>query len=142
MHECMNVVTGPARRHEPQAVLLRAGEPVEGVETMLARRGVAKPTQVASGPAKLAKAMGITRALYGHDLTRAPLWLEPGAPIRDVEVTPRIGVVGGEDLPLRFTARGSAHASRPSRASPPAATAQGGGPSRRASRPASRTRGA
>lgn len=138
MHECMNVVTGPARRHEPQAVLLRAGEPVEGIETMLARRGVTALTQVASGPAKLAKAMGITRAMYGHDLTRAPLYFERGRRVAEAEATPRIGVVGGEDLLLRFTATGSAHASRTPRASRPAAPA--GGPPRRASRPASRRR--
>ena len=111
MHECMNVVTGPARAPEPQAVLLRAGEPVEGLAAMMARRGVAKETQVASGPAKLAKALGVSRAQYGHDLTKAPLFFERGAPVSEVEVTPRIGVVGGEDLPLRFVARGSAHVS-------------------------------
>jgi DNA-3-methyladenine glycosylase len=111
MHECMNVVTGPERAPEPQAVLLRAGEPVEGVEQMRARRGVVRETAIASGPAKLAQALGITRALYGHDLTRAPLFFEEGAPVAAVDVTPRIGVVGGEELPLRFVARASPHVS-------------------------------
>ncbi|HVM46082.1 MAG TPA: DNA-3-methyladenine glycosylase [Candidatus Thermoplasmatota archaeon] len=112
MHECVNVVTGPEEAPEPQAVLLRAGEPVEGVETMRRRRRAARDTDIASGPAKLAQAMGITRALYGADLTRGPLRFEEAAPARAVDVTPRIGVVGGEDLPLRFVARGNAHASR------------------------------
>lgn len=110
MHECMNVVTGPA--NEPQAVLLRAGEPVEGLGAMMARRGVTRVVDVASGPAKLAKAMGITRALYGHDLTRGALRLEEGAPVDRIDTTARIGINVGVDLPLRFVARGSAHASR------------------------------
>lgn len=112
LHECMNVVTGPRRAPEPQAVLLRAGEPIEGLDAMRARRGVHAETAIASGPAKLAHAMGITRALYGHDLTRAPLFFEEGEPIAEVETTPRVGVVGGEDLPLRFLARASPHVSR------------------------------
>lgn len=136
MHECMNVVTGPGRRHEPQAVLLRAGEPVEGVETMRSRRSATTLTQIASGPAKLAKAMGVTRAMYGHDLTRPPLYFEGGRRVAEADVTPRIGVVGGEDLLLRFTERGSPHVSRAPRPS----AAPGAGPRQRASRPASRKR--
>ena len=113
MHECMNVVTGPLRAHEPQAVLLRAGEPVEGIDAMRANRGrPLAPTQIASGPAKLAKAMGVSRAHYGADLTRGALRFEPGEPILDAVGTPRIGVVGGEDLPLRYVAPDSPHVSR------------------------------
>ena len=116
MHECMNVTTGPLNPPEPQAVLLRAGEPVEGVEQMVRNRGRAlKPHEVASGPAKLAKAMGITRALYGADMTRGPFRFEAGAPVadEDVRVTARVNVVGGEDLPLRYAVRGNRHVSRP-----------------------------
>ena len=113
MHECMNVVTGPARRPEPQAVLLRAAEPVEGVGLMRARRGAGvRDRELASGPGKLARAMGVTRAHYGQDLTRGPLRFEPGEPAADVEATPRVNVVGAEDLPLRFVVRGSPWASR------------------------------
>ena len=115
MHECMNVTTGPVDPPEPQAVLLRAGEPVEGVERMLRNRGRAlKPHEVASGPAKLAKAMGITRALYGVDVTKGPFRFEAGAPVPDEEVavTARVNVVGGEDLPLRWLVRGNPHVSR------------------------------
>lgn len=116
MHECMNVTTGPLDPPEPQAVLLRAGEPVEGIEAMVLRRGRPdlKPTQVASGPAKLAKAMGITRALYGVDVTRGPFRFEAGRAVADgdVAVTTRINVVGGEDLPLRYAVRGNPHVSR------------------------------
>ena len=132
LHECVNVVTGPEKEPEPQAVLLRAGEPVEGLATMLARRGAARVTDVASGPAKLAKAMGITRAHYGADVTRGALRFEEGEPAAKVDVTRRIGVVGGESLRLRYLERGNAHASRAKaagaspRATPP--------PSRRSAR--------
>lgn len=116
MHECMNVTTGPLDPPEPQAVLLRAGEPLEGIESMALRRGRPdlKPTQVASGPAKLAKAMGITRALYGVDMTAGPFRFEAGraVPDEDVAVTTRVNVVGGEDLPLRWLVRSSPHVSR------------------------------
>ena len=117
MHECMNVTTGPLDPPEPQAVLLRAGEPVEGVAEMTRRRGRPglKPTEVASGPAKLAKALGITRAHYGADLTMGgPLRIEAGEPVPPgrVAVTPRVNVVGGEDLPLRYAVRGDPHVSR------------------------------
>lgn len=118
LHECMNVVTGPPRAHEPQAVLLRAGAPVEGVARMLARRGRAlRPDEVASGPGKLAKAMGVTRALYGADLCApgAPLRVEAGRRAAEAAVTPRINVVGGEDLPLRFLVPGDPHVSHRSR---------------------------
>jgi DNA-3-methyladenine glycosylase len=96
MHECANVVTGPLHAPEPQAVLLRAAEPVEGVEHM-ARTDL-------GGPARLCAAMGITRAHYGLGATKPPLYFEAGRrATRGVLVTGRIGVEGrGEDLPLRF----------------------------------------
>lgn len=118
LHECFNVTTGPVDEPEPQAVLLRAGEPLEGVEEMARRRGRAglKPTEVASGPAKLARALGVTRAHYGLDMAapEAALRFEAGRAVapEEVAVTPRIGVVGGEDLPLRFVVAASPHASR------------------------------
>ena len=117
MHECMNIVTGPARDHEPQAVLLRAGEPLDGVELMRARRPAARrDTDIASGPAKLAAALGITRAQYGLDLCApdAPLYVEAGRAVTEAEVavTPRINVVGAEDLPLRYLVKENAHVSR------------------------------
>lgn len=115
MHLCMNVVTGPVDAPEPQAVLLRAGEPLEGIGIMVRRRGRTnlKPTELLSGPAKLAKAMGITRAHYGVDMTKGSLRFEEGQPARDVMATPRVNVVGGEDLLLRYLVPGSPHVSRP-----------------------------
>lgn len=112
MHECMNVVTGPAEDHEPQAVLLRAGEPLDGLASMMARRRVSREVDVASGPAKLAKAMMLTRPLTGRDITRGALHVEEGAPWPAIQTTPRIGVTGAADLRLRYVARGSPHVSK------------------------------
>jgi DNA-3-methyladenine glycosylase len=100
LHECANVVTGPRAPHEPQAVLLRAAEPIEGAERM-ARADL-------GGPARLCQAMLITRrAHYGLDATRPPLFFEPGAPVADgeVAVTPRVGIRKAAGLPLRFVVR-------------------------------------
>ncbi len=110
VHECLNVTTGPS--DEPQAVLLRALEPTEGVPEMARRRGRSSLRDLCSGPGKLCKALGVTRAQYGHDMTEPPLWFEAGEPAARVEATPRVGVVGAEDLPLRFVEKGSPFASR------------------------------
>jgi DNA-3-methyladenine glycosylase len=113
MHECLNVITGPGTDHEPQAVLLRAGEPVEGVEAMKVHRpGARGPMQIASGPAKLTHALRVTRAHDRADITRGPLHFEKGHPVGRIEATPRVGVVGAEDLPLRFVEKGSLFATR------------------------------
>jgi DNA-3-methyladenine glycosylase len=116
MHECLNVTTGPDG--EPQAVLLRALEPVEGIPGMAARRGRSALRDLCSGPGKLCQALGVTRALYGHDMTTPPLRFERGEPAKAVDATPRVGVVGAEDLPLRFVERGSPFASRASSRAP------------------------
>jgi DNA-3-methyladenine glycosylase len=105
MHECANVVTGPERDPEPQAVLLRAGEPLEGADEMRRRR---KGRLDLSGPAKLCQALGVTRAHYGLPATEPPLWFEAGERVddRDVLTTPRVGITSAADLPLRFVVKG------------------------------------
>ncbi|MBE3586698.1 MAG: DNA-3-methyladenine glycosylase [Thermoanaerobacter sp.] len=111
MHYCFNVVT----REEGvgEAVLIRALEPVAGIELMRARRGREKLTELCSGPARLVQAMGITREHNGWDLTRSPLFLcrGEGKPLPVVTST-RIGIKEGADLPLRFYLRGSPYVSR------------------------------
>jgi DNA-3-methyladenine glycosylase len=97
MHECLNVV---ARDDGAQAgaVLLRAIEPVSGVERMRLRRGRASDpdAKLASGPARLCQAMAVDRNLDAHDLTtRDGLWLAAGdGTVADAEIAtgPRIGV--------------------------------------------------
>lgn len=110
-HFCMNVVTG--REGEASAVLIRALEPIEGLESMRQRRGREPLGDLTSGPGKLAQALGIDRAAYGHDLTREPLWIEDDrfAPPEWV-ATPRIGISAAIDLPYRFVVAGSPFASR------------------------------
>ncbi len=111
VHWCMNVVTG--REGEAQAVLVRGVEPLEGEAVMSARRGGAKP--LAAGPGRLCVALGITDALYGHDLRRPPLTLLAGwtVPDQSVGVSRRVGVSVAVDWPFRFFVRGSHGVSRP-----------------------------
>ncbi len=112
MHWCVNVVTG--REGWPAAVLLRAGEPLEGLGLMRRRRGGAAERLLAAGPARLAAALGITGALNGHDLARPPLWLEAGEPTprRAVAAGTRIGIGRARERLLRFHERGSPFVSR------------------------------
>jgi DNA-3-methyladenine glycosylase len=104
-HHCLNVVTGVDG--EAAAVLIRAIEPLQGVEIMQMLRGQATGRNLTNGPGKLCQALGIDQALSGHDLTiSSELWLEPGPPLLDrICVSPRVGVRGDEralTAPWRF----------------------------------------
>jgi DNA-3-methyladenine glycosylase len=98
-------------------VLIRALEPVEGIELMQARRGGASTTDLARGPGRLAMAMDIDRRLDGTDLcTEAPLWL--ASPIRRTKAigeSVRIGITREIDRKLRFFERDSVYVSGPAR---------------------------
>ena len=90
MHWHFNVVTTAVGA--PHAVLIRAVEPLEGIESMAARRGLDPGRrELTNGPGKLCQAFAIDRSLYGADLTRGPLYLAQGTPTR-VARSPRIGV--------------------------------------------------
>src|SRR5579871_25238 len=89
MYECLNLVAEPAG--QPGCVLVRALEPVAGIEIMQQRRPAARKVEgLASGPGKLTLAMGITRAQYGADVTRGALVVrEPAEPRHiPIAVTP------------------------------------------------------
>jgi DNA-3-methyladenine glycosylase len=106
MYECLNLVTEP--EGQPGCVLLRALEPISGIERMMRRRPAARRLHdLASGPGKLTLAMGITRADNGADVTRGALVVrEPGERRRlRITVTPRIGIRHCADWPLRFVIR-------------------------------------
>jgi len=107
MYECLNLVAEPDGR--PGCVLIRALEPVAGIEIMRERRGARKDEELASGPGKLTLAMAITRAQNGADVTRGSLVVREPAERRRVEiaVTPRIGITKCADLLLRFVIRGN-----------------------------------
>lgn len=109
IHHCLNVVARPG-----SAVLIRALEPVEGLDEMRRRRGVGSVTSLCSGPGRLCQALGITLADDGVDLTAGHrLWLAPGRPVRDPVVTARIGITAAAAVPWRFVVPGTAFASRP-----------------------------
>jgi DNA-3-methyladenine glycosylase len=115
MYHQFNVVTGPA--DHPHAVLIRAVEPVEGVETMRSRRGEMKDRNLTSGPGKLCIALGIDRSLNGCDLRGGEVWLEDFRSISDDEIAvgKRVGIdYAGEyvDKPWRFWLRTSEFVSR------------------------------
>jgi len=101
MHFCCNVVTGAVG--DGQAVLIRAVEPIEGVDEMERRRGISGP-QVTNGPAKLCQALDIGSSLNGHNLRYAPLRLEVGSMslTKDIVKTPRIGISKAKEDLRRF----------------------------------------
>jgi len=111
-HYMLNVATEPDGI--PGAVLIRALEPLEGQDIMLARRGLADPRQLTNGPGKLTQALGIDKELDSHDLTQPPLQLIPGYSISDEEIvaTTRIGITRAVDKPWRFYIKGNPWVSR------------------------------
>jgi DNA-3-methyladenine glycosylase len=119
MHYCLNAVTGEAGIGS--AVLLRAGEPVEGEERMRENRGWTKaprPGDLAGGPGKICQALAIGRDLDGVLLIGPPLYITRGEPVaeEDFVASPRIGVDYAGDAalwPLRFSVRGHRHVSKP-----------------------------
>jgi DNA-3-methyladenine glycosylase len=108
MHHCVNVVTGSVG--SASAVLLRAGEVVEGEPLALVRRGPVPTRDLARGPARLTVALAIDRELDGADLVRhRGLFLSAGEPVPDASVltSPRVGVAGeGGVRPWRFSVAG------------------------------------
>ncbi|MFF2842909.1 DNA-3-methyladenine glycosylase [Paenarthrobacter sp. NPDC057981] len=105
MHYCANLVCGPAGK--ASALLLRAGEIVDGEGLATLRRPASKaPKDLASGPARLASALGLTTADTGRDALAEPfsLWL-PESPAPAVVSGPRVGVAGpggSTEYPWRF----------------------------------------
>lgn len=125
MYNQFNVVTGP--KDHPHAILIRALEPVEGIEIMRRRRAMKRSSSkstrpirdrdLTSGPGKLCIALGIDRSHNAEDLTGDRVWIEEYRSFEDddVDVGPRIGIdYAGEDvlLPLRFWVSGSTFISR------------------------------
>lgn len=112
MHWCLNAVTRDDGL--PSAVLIRAIEPLYGVELMHRRRPrVRRARELTSGPARLCSALGITGQHNGLALQRPPLVIRYGdrVPDQDVVVTPRIGITKAADWPLRWLVAGSPYVS-------------------------------
>jgi DNA-3-methyladenine glycosylase len=100
MHVCSNVVCGP--EGTSSAVLLRAGEVVEGIAEARARRPRSSDRDLARGPARLCTALGIGLELDGNDLAVGPVTLELGEPATHVRTGPRVGLRGAPERPWRF----------------------------------------
>jgi DNA-3-methyladenine glycosylase len=103
MHWCANVVTGPDG--EASAVLLRAGEVLDGLALARARRPGSSDRDLCRGPARLAKALALDGDLLGVDLLSpvSPVRLHAGSHDGGVRSGPRVGVAGeGADTPWRF----------------------------------------
>jgi len=117
IYNLFNIVTHG--EGEPYAVLVRAIEPLEGIDEMLDRRGMEhlKPG-LSAGPGILSIALGITRSLSGASLQGPDIWLEDrgiAVPAKDIVATTRVGVgYAAEDalLPYRFFIRGNAYVSK------------------------------
>jgi DNA-3-methyladenine glycosylase len=110
MHHCLNAVTG--RTGEGNAVLLRAAEPLEGVDEMASRRGRDRIQDLCSGPGRLAQALGVARAENGTDLvTGGTLWVERGSRSEPIGAGIRVGV-HETTRPWRYWLEGNAFVSR------------------------------
>lgn len=107
MHFCFNVVTQTP--DHPEAVLIRALHPLDGIEIMKKRRNTALEKNLCSGPAKLCQALAIDRSCDGLSLKGPQIWIEKNIPFtkikKHLQITPRIGIdYAGEakEWPLRF----------------------------------------
>jgi DNA-3-methyladenine glycosylase len=101
MYECLNLIAEP--EGTPGCVLIRALEPLEGIDLMFQRRPAARRVEdLCSGPGKLTLAMGITRQHNGRDLTHGDLYVDEGDRKVRIRTTPRIGIRHCAEWPLRF----------------------------------------
>lgn len=112
MYYCMNVTSGP--ENEPEAILIRALEPISGISTMEERRK--KQKDLCNGPGKLCMAMNIDKRHNGIDLTKPDLlFIERGRDIPEITASKRINIdYAGEakDYLWRFTAKGNPFVSK------------------------------
>ncbi|MES2742671.1 MAG: DNA-3-methyladenine glycosylase [Pseudomonadota bacterium] len=113
IHWCLNLVCREAGHGA--GVLIRALEPLSGLDTMRARRGQDDLRLLCAGPGRVGQALGLSLAHNGMALDRAPFQLLP----RDIEVAllcgPRIGISKAKEVPWRFGLAGSRYLSRPFR---------------------------
>jgi len=111
IHWCANLVC--EAEGTASAVLLRALEPIEGVDRMRERRGGVDERELCSGPGKLCQALGITRDLDGRLMPAADVVVQVARVARPfaVATTPRVGITKAADWPLRFVVEGNPHLS-------------------------------
>ncbi len=111
IHWCLNFVCEP--EGVASAVLIRALEPVQGLDEMRARRGLDDPRLLCAGPGRLCQALGISRDHDGAALDEASFELLPRREEPEIVTGPRIGITQAADRPWRYAVAGSRFLSRP-----------------------------
>jgi DNA-3-methyladenine glycosylase len=111
VHSLLNAVCEP--EGVGAAVLIRALEPVDGIDVMRARRGVERTRELCSGPGKLTQALGIDLSLNDSSLVDGPIAVLERESQPRIAIGERIGITKAADLPWRFCDADSAHVSRP-----------------------------
>lgn len=112
-HCLVNVVSGEIDK--PEAVLIRAVEPLTSIDLMHRRRGVLDVKNLTNGPGKLTKALGITMEDYGNPFHKPPLFIAEGFKPTAISSGPRIGIENSgeaKDYPWRFWITGNQYVSR------------------------------
>ena len=109
MYECLNFTT---EKSEAGAVLIRAAEPLQGIETMKKNRKTEKMDNLCSGPGKLCQALNITRELNGLKLGKEIKVFEDRFKVGKIAVSSRIGIKDALDLEWRFFIEGNEFVSR------------------------------
>lgn len=112
-HCLVNVVSGDVEK--PEAVLIRAVEPLTSTELMQTRRGMNDNKNLTNGPGKLTKALGITMEDYGNSIIKPPLFIAEGLKPDSISSGPRIGIDNSgeaKDYPWRFWITGNQYISR------------------------------
>jgi DNA-3-methyladenine glycosylase len=110
MYHCLNIVSG--KTGEGEAVLIRALEPVQGIELMSKRRKTDKIENLCNGPGKLTQAFGITRKHNNASLLDGDLRVYGSREKPEIATGKRIGLSAGQDLELRFFIKGNRFVSR------------------------------
>jgi len=111
IHSLLNAVAEP--EGTGAAVLIRALEPVDGLDVMRRRRGLERPIDLCSGPAKLTQALEIGLSLNGSSLVDGPIEVLERESEPRIVIGERIGITKAADLPWRFCDADSPHVSRP-----------------------------
>jgi DNA-3-methyladenine glycosylase len=111
IHWCLNFVC--REEGHGAGVLIRAIEPLQGVETMMERRGLHDVRLLCSGPGRVGQALAITHDMNGHRLDQRPFEVLAATEAHDIVGGPRIGISKAADVPWRFGLAGSKFVSRP-----------------------------
>ena len=120
MYDCLNVVGPPGPHGKVSALLIRAVEPLLGLDIMHQRRATDRLRNLTSGPGKLCQAFAVTRSNDGHPLSAPPLWIGEGDAVQShrIAASARIGLNektcgASTHFPWRYTVRDNPHVSRP-----------------------------